>query len=106
MNIIGNFIKDGENYSGGVQTLPFTGPVTLEPVKEKISEDTPDYRMFTVPVRQRSRVQIGAAWKKISEGGKEYLGLSLDEPSFPAPIFCRLIQLDGHEGYSLIWSRS
>ena len=106
MNIIGNFTKNGETYHGSIQTLPFSGPVTLEPVKERINEDTPAFRMFSVPGRQRGRVQLAAAWKNVSEGGKEYLNVTLDEPSFPAPIFCRLIQLEGREDYSLIWSRS
>jgi uncharacterized protein (DUF736 family) len=106
MNIIGNFTKDADNYTGIVHTLPFSGAVTFEVVKERISENTPDLRVYTNPNRQRGRVQIGAAWKERSEAGKEYLGVRLDEPSFPAPIFCRLIQLEGEEGYSLIWSRS
>lgn len=107
MNIIGNFTKDGENYKGTIQTLPFTGPVTLEAVKEKITEDTPDYRMFSVAARGRGRVQVAAAWNaRAVTSGKEYINVTIDEPSFPAPIYCRLIQLEGHEGYSLIWSRS
>jgi uncharacterized protein (DUF736 family) len=107
MNIIGNFKLDGENYTGSIQTLPFTGPVTLEPVKERINDDTPDYRMFTVPGRQRGKVHLAGAWKARSQqAGKEYLNLTIDEPSFPAPIYCRLIQFEGQEDYSLVWSRS
>lgn len=106
MNIIGNFTKDNENYKGNIQTLPYSGPVTIEPVKEPFNGNPPDYRMFTVPGRQRGRVQIGAAWKERSEAGNDYLAVSLDEPSFPARIYCRLIQLEGQEAYSLIWSRS
>jgi uncharacterized protein (DUF736 family) len=104
MNIIGSFTLDGENYSGAIQTLPFSGPVTLEPVKDKASENTPDFRAFTT--RARGRVQVGAAWKERSEAGNAYLAVRLDEPSFPNPIFCRLIQLEGQEGHSLVWSRS
>jgi len=106
MNIIGNFTKDGENYHGSINTLPFSGAVTLEAVKEKPTENTPDFRFFTTRGRNNGRIQIGAAWKERSEAGKEYLGVRLDEPSFPAPISCRLIQLEGQEGFSLIWSRS
>jgi uncharacterized protein (DUF736 family) len=105
MSIIGNFTRDGENYPGIIQTLAFSGPVTLEPVKER-SENGPDFVAFTVPGRQRGRVEIGSARRQRSEAGNEYLNVKLDEPSFPAPIFCRLIQLEGQEGYSLIWSRS
>jgi len=106
MNIIGNFTLDGETYSGTIQTLPFSGQVTLEPVTEKVSENTPDFRAFTARARQHGRVQIGAAWKERSEAGNTYLAVRLDEPSFSAPIYCRLIQLEGQAGHSLIWSRS
>jgi len=106
MSIIGNFTYDGENYTGIVQTLAFSGAVVLEAVKEKTNENGPDYLAFTMPGRSRGRVEIGSARKQRSEAGKDYLNVKLDEPSFPAPIFCRLIQLEGQEGYSLIWSRS
>lgn len=106
MSIIGNFTFDGENYPGVIQTLAFSGPVILEAVKEKSNENSPDYLVFTLPGRHRGKVEIGAARKGRSEAGNEYLNVKLDEPSFPAPIFCRLVQLDGQEGYSLIWSRS
>jgi uncharacterized protein (DUF736 family) len=106
MNIIGKFTAVDDGYTGSVQTLPFSGPVTLDAVKEKAGENSPDFRAFTVRARQQGRIQIGAAWKERSEGGKADLGVRLDDPSFPVPIYCRLIQLDGEESHSLIWSRN
>jgi uncharacterized protein (DUF736 family) len=50
-------------------------------------------------------VDIGAAWSKRSNEGREYLGLKLDDPSFTAPIFANLFDDEDGEGYSLIWSR-
>lgn len=106
MNIIGNFTQEGETFTGSIQTLAFSGPATLEPVLEKVSENSPDYRMYTTRTRFNGRVQIGAGWKERSEGGNPYVAVRLDDPSFSAPIFCRLVQLEGQEGHSLIWSRS
>jgi uncharacterized protein (DUF736 family) len=106
MNIIGNFTQDGEGYSGFIQTLAFTGPVTLQAVGQKASENSPDFRAYATRPRQQGKVQIGAAWKERSEGGNPYLSVRLDDPSFPAPVVCRLVQLEGQEGHSLIWSRS
>lgn len=107
MNIIGTFTKNGETYSGTIHTLPFSGAATLEPVKDKPTDrNFPDFQVFTTPTRKHGRVQIGRAYKERSEAGNEYLAVRLDEPSFPAPIFCRLIQLEGEESHSLIWSRS
>jgi len=51
-------------------------------------------------------VEFGAAWKKTSNEGRDYLSVKLDDPSFPAPIYATLIEVEGEEGLSLIWSRS
>jgi uncharacterized protein (DUF736 family) len=101
MNTIGSFRKDNGGYSGSVNTLKFTGTAVIEPVEDKKSEESPDYRVLG----GRNRVEIGAAWKERSERG-EYLSVRLDEPSFTGPIYSRLVQFDGEEGYRLIWSRS
>ena len=51
------------------------------------------------------RAEIGAAWTKKSNEGREYLGLKLDDPSFAAPIYANLFDDEDGEGSSLIWSR-
>lgn len=50
-------------------------------------------------------MEIGAAWAKCSNEGRDYLGLKLDDPSFHAPIFANLFNYEDGDGYSLIWSR-
>jgi uncharacterized protein (DUF736 family) len=63
------------------------------------SENAPDFRL------QAAGHDIGAAWKKTSEAGREYKSVTLDDPSFPAPVYARLIE--GEDGtHDLIWSRS
>ncbi len=49
--------------------------------------------------------EIGAAWSKRSNEGRDYLGLKLDDPSFNAPIYANLFDDEDSDGYSLIWSR-
>jgi len=51
------------------------------------------------------RAEIGAAWSKTSNEGRDYLGLKLDDPSFNAPIYANLFNDEEGEGFSLIWSR-
>ena len=51
------------------------------------------------------RAEIGAAWSKRSEEGRDYLSLKLDDPSFNAPIYANLFDDEGGEGYTLLWSR-
>jgi uncharacterized protein (DUF736 family) len=31
--------------------------------------------------------------------------VKLDDPSFAAPIYATLVEIEGEEGHSLIWSR-
>lgn len=54
---------------------------------------------------QFGRAEIGAAWSKTSNEGRDYLGLKLDDPSFNAPIYANLFDDEEGEGFSLIWSR-
>ena len=50
--------------------------------------------------------QVGAAWQKTAKDtDRDYLSVKLDDPSFPAPIYATLIEVEGQEGLQLIWSR-
>lgn len=46
------------------------------------------------------------AWQKTArDTERDYLSVKLDDPSFPAPIYATLIEVEGQEGLQLIWSR-
>ena len=62
-------------------------------------ENAPSHRVFV------GRAEIGAAWSKRSNEGRDYLGLKLDDPSFNAPIYANLFDDEDGEAFSLIWSR-
>jgi uncharacterized protein (DUF736 family) len=68
--------------------------------ENRSNENAPSHRVFV------GRTEIGAAWSKRSEEGRDYLSLKLDDPSFTAPIYANLFDDQDGEGYSLIWSRS
>ncbi len=51
------------------------------------------------------QAEIGAGWTKTSQGGREYLALKLDDPSFAAPVFANLVADEDRESHRLIWSR-
>ncbi|WP_405049526.1 DUF736 family protein [Rhizobium sp. BK176] len=36
----------------------------------------------------------------------DYISVKLDDPSFAAPIYATLAEVQGQEGLQLIWSRS
>jgi uncharacterized protein (DUF736 family) len=60
--------------------LPSIGlkDVSFEPVTQK--GNGPDYRVTL------EGAELGAAWKKTSGKGIEYLSVQIDSPAFPAPI--------------------
>jgi uncharacterized protein (DUF736 family) len=100
MATIGTFKKTGNEFSGQIITLSVQAKnVRIVPEANRSGENAPSHRVFV------GRVEIGAAWAKRSNEGRDYLGLKLDDPSFTAPIYANLFDDEGGEGYSLIWSR-
>ncbi|HIE0422101.1 TPA: DUF736 domain-containing protein, partial [Pseudomonas aeruginosa] len=95
---IGTFTADKDGFTGTLRTLTLNVKVKLVPNDKGDSEKAPDFRV------QAASHDIGAAWKKTSEAGREYLSVTLDDPSFPAAVYARLIE--GEDGtHDLIWSR-
>ncbi len=96
---IGTFTANDNGFTGTVRTLTLNVKVRFVP-NDKGSENAPDFR-----IQAAGGYDIGAAWRKTSEAGRPYLSVSLDDPSFPATIYARLIE--GEDGaHTLIWSRS
>jgi uncharacterized protein (DUF736 family) len=99
MATIGTFTKsDNGDFTGTVKTLTLNVKTKIAR-SEKESDKAPDFRIFA------GQTEFGAAWKKTSGAGREYLSVKLDDPSFPAPIFASLVAVEGGDGYALIWSR-
>ena len=80
-------------------TLSINAKTTIKPA-DKANDRAPDYRILT-----GSAVEFGAAWKKTSGEGRDYLSVKLDDPSFPSPIYATLVEAEETGSYSLIWSR-
>ena len=101
MATIGTFKKTGNNeFNGEIVTLSLqTKNVRIVSEARATGENAPSHRVFV------GRAEIGAAWTKTSNEGREYLGLKLDDPSFAAPIYANLFDDEEGETFSLIWSR-
>jgi len=98
MAIIGTFTKqENGSISGTIETLTIRTRATFDPI-EKRGEKSPAYRILS------GLSEIGAAWEHTTDG-KSYLSVRLDDPTFAAPISCRLIKTGSEHGYSLIWER-
>ena len=100
MATIGTFKKTGSNeFTGEIVTLSVQAKnVRIVPDARAAGDNAPSHRIFI------GRVEIGAAWSKRSNEGRDYLGLKLDDPSFTAPIYANLIEDEEGDGFGLIWS--
>jgi len=98
MATIGTFTKSDNGYTGAVKTLALNVKARIAPA-EKTNDKAPDFRIFA------GQTEFGAGWKKKSSEGREYLSVKLDDPSFPAPIYASLVEMEGEDSLSLIWSR-
>ncbi len=97
---IGSFKKVGSELQGEIVTLSVqTKGVRIVPEFNRVSDNAPSHRVFV------GRAEIGAAWSKRSNEGRDYLSVKLDDPSFTAPIYANLFEDEDAEGYTLIWSR-
>lgn len=97
---IGSFKKVGSEFQGEILTLSVqTKGVRIVPENNRASDNAPTHRVFV------GRAEIGAAWSKRSNEGRDYLSVKLDDPSFNAPIYANLFADEEGEAHSLIWSR-
>lgn len=97
MAIIGSFSLYKGKYEGNISTLSITAKATIIEADKK-SDKAPSHLVIV------NGVEVGAGWaKKSQESGNDYISVQLDDPSFPAPIYARLVERgDVHE---LFWTR-
>ena len=101
MASIGSFKKSGGEFQGEIVTLSVqTKNVRIVPETNRANDNAPSHRVYV------GRAEIGAAWSKRSNEGRDYLSVKLDDPSFNAPIYANLFDDEDDEDYTLIWYRS
>lgn len=99
MATIGTFTANENGFTGSIRTLALNVKARIARI-ENPSDKGPHFRIYA------ANVELGAAWQKHSEQTeRDYLSVKLDDPSFPAPIYATLSEVEGMEGYQLIWSR-
>jgi uncharacterized protein (DUF736 family) len=98
MATIGSFKKSGNEFQGEIVTLSVQAKgVRIVPETNRTSDNAPSHRVFV------GRAEIGAAWSKRSNEGRDYLSVKLGDPSFTTPIYADLFDDEGGETFSLIW---
>ena len=96
---IGSFKKVNAEFQGEIVTLTVQARgVRIVPEANRSNDNAPSHRVFV------GRAEIGAAWPKRSNEGRDYLSVKLDDPSFNAPIFANLFDGDD-DTWNLIWAR-
>jgi uncharacterized protein (DUF736 family) len=97
---IGSFKKVGNEFQGEIVTLSVqTKGVRIVQETSRGNDNAPSHRVYV------GRAEIGAAWSKRSNEGRDYLSVKLDDPSFNAPIYANLFDYEDGAGFTLIWSR-
>jgi uncharacterized protein (DUF736 family) len=101
--IIGNFKYDrkADTYAGGINTLTtLRSGVYLKPA-EKGGEKGPDYRVLMD--MGAGVVELGAAWKRKSEKGQDFLSVVLDDPALSVSLNAAMFT--DKDTAQLVWSR-
>ncbi|WP_160011095.1 DUF736 domain-containing protein [Rhizobium sp. 18055] len=99
MATIGTFTSSEAGFTGSIRMLALNVKARIARVEDP-SDKGPHFRIYA------GNVELGAAWQKRSEQtDRDYLSVKLDDPSFPAPIYATLAEVEGEDGYQLIWSR-
>lgn len=98
---IGSFKKSGNEFQGEIVTLSVqTKNVRIVPETSRSNDNAPSHRVYV------GRAEIGAAWSKRSNEGRDYISVKLDDPSFNAPIYANLFDEENGDVFNLIWSRA
>lgn len=103
--IIGIFNLDKKSgiYAGDITTLTVQRNAVYFKPNEKSGDKEPDYRI--VAQGGAGFVELGAAWKRTSEKGQDFLSVSLDDPSLPASLNAALFTAEDGKTAQLVWTR-
>jgi uncharacterized protein (DUF736 family) len=103
--IIGNFTysKAQDSYTGELSTLTAGARKLVFQPGEAKTDKAPDYRV--IGPSKTGDVEFGAAWKKRSEEGRDYLSVKLDDLALAQLLNCAVMASNDGEGFILVWSR-
>jgi uncharacterized protein (DUF736 family) len=101
MTIIGTFSKTADGYAGTIRTMTINVKAAFVTNDKNGNDKAPDFKLL---IGER---EFGAAWRAVakSEGGKPFLRVEIDDPSFASPIRAALFENSEEGKGSLVWSR-
>lgn len=90
--------QENGDFDGEIKTLQISSKLSLKQNPDKANDKAPDLIAYA------GDIEIGAAWKRTSEKGNEFISLSIDDASFASPINAGVFaQEDG--SYVIDWRR-
>jgi len=98
---------EGGCYRGNVHTLAIALPIKLVPITGRAtSPDAPKYDVLTQTRAngEPRTMKIGSAWEKLDRHGEVFLTLTLDDPSWEAPLYVSAFPRDGGN-FEIVWQR-
>ena len=106
---IGNLLPENEGFKGKLRTLSHKLRLELQPNDDKRGDGSPDFVVYAD--EGGDMVEIGAAWQRQvqargANNGRRFLSITLDDPSFPAPLNVAAFQPD-QDGlpWGITWTR-
>lgn len=98
--ICGNFIPTDRGYTGEIRFFGAREKVELLPIDGKDNDKAPDFRIVAT---DNARIEYGAAWRKTSKEGRDYVSFKLSPMTAP-PVYLRLFETDTPGDYELVSS--
>lgn len=96
---VGSFQLISGEFRGELRTLTIRAELVFVPVYGVKGSVAPSH------VIQCNGVEVGAAWRADTGGGKG-LKVRIDDPTFPTPLMGDLTPEDEGPGYVLTWRRA
>lgn len=108
MSTIGTLHRKRDGFEGQLSTMQFAASVVLLPNRRKQGENDPDFEVFAINPNGEL-IRVGAAWKKAMKApgreGNEFLSITLDDPSFPAPLNVAAFESEEPDRFNISWRR-
>lgn len=102
--VIGEFTASADGYSGRLQSLLLNAELTIVPAQASTTQNAPDWRIFRTG--DAHGAEVGAGWNRTGRGGRAYIALQIDDPSFARSLRANLVRSAQDErSYQLLWSR-
>lgn len=100
MTQIGTFTRKTDGFFGRIRTLTLDVEVSILPADATDAESAPNHRVFC------DGLEVGAAWDRTGERAGPYLSVTIDDPTFVAPIRALMFASETKkDGWNLHWTR-